>query len=111
MPTKARAWMSWSSGKDSAWMMHVLRARGDVEVDLLPRIADGSGCVGDRLRGRAGTKRDRAEVDVRRLVQRAPRVGIGGRPKSERREPRGMPAGDRIGAQRNRILHGGSVRS
>ncbi len=27
--------VSWSSGKDSAWMVHVLRARGDVEVAAL----------------------------------------------------------------------------
>src|SRR5438093_1111023 len=27
-----RALVSWSSGKDSAWTLHVLRARGDVEV-------------------------------------------------------------------------------
>src|SRR5215510_14124985 len=24
--------VSWSSGKDSAWMIHVLRSRGDVDV-------------------------------------------------------------------------------
>jgi uncharacterized protein (TIGR00290 family) len=27
-----KALVSWSSGKDSAWMLHTLRARGDVEV-------------------------------------------------------------------------------
>jgi uncharacterized protein (TIGR00290 family) len=27
-----RAWLSWSSGKDSAWALHLLRQRGDVEV-------------------------------------------------------------------------------
>jgi uncharacterized protein (TIGR00290 family) len=27
--------VSWSSGKDSAWMVHVLRARGDVELGAL----------------------------------------------------------------------------
>jgi len=27
-----RALLSWSSGKDSAWALHVLRARGDVEI-------------------------------------------------------------------------------
>ena len=27
--------VSWSSGKDSAWMVHVLRARGDVEIGAL----------------------------------------------------------------------------
>jgi uncharacterized protein (TIGR00290 family) len=27
--------VSWSSGKDSAWMVHVLRARGDVELEAL----------------------------------------------------------------------------
>lgn len=27
-----KVWLSWSSGKDSAWALHVLRAREDVEV-------------------------------------------------------------------------------
>ncbi len=30
-----RALLSWSSGKDSAWALHVLRQRGDVEVGAL----------------------------------------------------------------------------
>jgi uncharacterized protein (TIGR00290 family) len=30
--TRPRALVSWSSGKDSAWTLHVLRARADVEV-------------------------------------------------------------------------------
>ena len=30
-----RTLVSWSSGKDSAWMVHVLRQRGDVEVAAL----------------------------------------------------------------------------
>lgn len=30
--TPARTLLSWSSGKDSAWALHVLRQRGDVEV-------------------------------------------------------------------------------
>jgi uncharacterized protein (TIGR00290 family) len=29
---KPRALLSWSSGKDSAWSLHILRQRGDVEV-------------------------------------------------------------------------------
>ena len=29
---KLKALLSWSSGKDSAWSLHVLRARGEVEV-------------------------------------------------------------------------------
>jgi len=29
---KPRAWLSWSSGKDSAWTLHMLRTRGDVDV-------------------------------------------------------------------------------
>ncbi len=29
---KPKAWLSWSSGKDSAWTLHMLRTRGDVEV-------------------------------------------------------------------------------
>jgi len=30
-----RTWLSWSSGKDSAWSLHALRQRGDVEIDGL----------------------------------------------------------------------------
>lgn len=30
--SKPRALLSWSSGKDSAWALHVLRRRGDVDV-------------------------------------------------------------------------------
>ena len=30
--TKPKALLSWSSGKDSAWALHVLRQRGEVEV-------------------------------------------------------------------------------
>jgi uncharacterized protein (TIGR00290 family) len=29
---RPRTWLSWSSGKDSAWTLHMLRTRGDVEV-------------------------------------------------------------------------------
>jgi uncharacterized protein (TIGR00290 family) len=29
---KPKAWLSWSSGKDSAWTLHVLRTHGEVEV-------------------------------------------------------------------------------
>jgi uncharacterized protein (TIGR00290 family) len=32
LPVKTKALLSWSSGKDSAWSLHVLRQRGDVEV-------------------------------------------------------------------------------
>lgn len=30
--TRPRAWLAWSSGKDSAWALHVLRSRGEVDV-------------------------------------------------------------------------------
>ena len=30
-----KAWISWSSGKDSAWALHATRARGEVEVVAL----------------------------------------------------------------------------
>jgi diphthamide synthase (EF-2-diphthine--ammonia ligase) len=33
--TKFKVLMSWSSGKDSAWTVHVLRQRGDVEIGAL----------------------------------------------------------------------------
>jgi len=32
---KPKAWLSWSSGKDSAWSLHVMRQRGDVEITAL----------------------------------------------------------------------------
>ena len=32
MTAKQKAWVSWSSGKDAAWALHVARARGDVDV-------------------------------------------------------------------------------
>lgn len=35
MTQKAKAWLSWSSGKDSAWSLHVMRQRGDVEIAAL----------------------------------------------------------------------------
>ncbi len=30
--TRPRAWVCWSSGKDSAWALHVARAQGEVDV-------------------------------------------------------------------------------
>lgn len=30
--TRPRAWLSWSSGKDAAWSLHVARQRGEVEI-------------------------------------------------------------------------------
>jgi len=35
MKTKPKAWLSWSSGKDSAWSLHVTRQRGDFEIAAL----------------------------------------------------------------------------
>lgn len=35
MAQKPKAWLSWSSGKDSAWSLHVMRQRGDVEIAAL----------------------------------------------------------------------------
>lgn len=32
LAVKPKAWLSWSSGKDSAWTLHMLRTRGDVDV-------------------------------------------------------------------------------
>jgi uncharacterized protein (TIGR00290 family) len=32
---KPKAWFSWSSGKDSAWALHVMRQRGDFEITAL----------------------------------------------------------------------------
>ncbi len=33
--TRPKAWVSWSSGKDSAWALHTLRNQGEVEVVAL----------------------------------------------------------------------------
>ncbi|HEV2419237.1 MAG TPA: ATP-binding protein [Terriglobia bacterium] len=33
--TKLKAWLSWSSGKDSAWALHAVRAQGEIEVVAL----------------------------------------------------------------------------
>ncbi len=30
--SRTKAWLSWSTGKDSAWALHELRARGEIEV-------------------------------------------------------------------------------
>lgn len=35
MPEKPKAWLAWSSGKDSAWSLHVVRQRGDIDVVAL----------------------------------------------------------------------------
>ena len=35
MATKPKAWLSWSSGKDSAWSLHVMRQRSEVEITAL----------------------------------------------------------------------------
>ena len=34
-PTRTTIWLSWSSGKDSAWACHLLRQRGDLTVGAL----------------------------------------------------------------------------
>jgi uncharacterized protein (TIGR00290 family) len=38
---RKRVWLSWSSGKDSAWTLHVLRQRADVEVVALLTTLNG----------------------------------------------------------------------
>ncbi len=35
MAQKPKAWLSWSSGKDSAWALHIMRQRGDFEIAAL----------------------------------------------------------------------------
>lgn len=35
MPEKPKAWLAWSSGKDSAWSLHVMRQRRDMDVVAL----------------------------------------------------------------------------
>ena len=34
-PERPRAWLAWSSGKDSAWALHAVRQSGDVEIVAL----------------------------------------------------------------------------
>lgn len=42
----ARAWLSWSSGKDSAWALHLLRQRADLQlVGLLTTVNEPMGRV------------------------------------------------------------------
>src|SRR5690606_26963289 len=41
MPSKPRAWVSWSSGKDAAWALHVARAQGELEIaGLLTTVSE-----------------------------------------------------------------------
>jgi uncharacterized protein (TIGR00290 family) len=35
MPNQPKAWLAWSSGKDSAWALHTVRQRGDFEIVAL----------------------------------------------------------------------------
>ncbi len=35
MATRPKAWLSWSSGKDSAWALHVTRQQGELELVAL----------------------------------------------------------------------------
>ena len=34
-PVRPKAWLAWSSGKDSAWTLHVVRERGELDVVAL----------------------------------------------------------------------------
>ena len=44
--TKPRAWLCWSSGKDSAWALHVVRRQNDVQlVGLLTTVTEAYGRV------------------------------------------------------------------
>jgi uncharacterized protein (TIGR00290 family) len=46
LPPRKRALLAWSSGKDSAWSLHLLRRTPDVEVaGLFTTVAEGSGRV------------------------------------------------------------------
>ncbi len=43
---RPKAWLSWSSGKDSAWTLHMLRTRGEVDVvGLLTTLNQAAGRV------------------------------------------------------------------
>ena len=49
--------VSWSSGKDSAWMVHVLRQRGDVEIGGAADDDQRAGAArGDACRARRGAR-------------------------------------------------------
>ena len=41
MGAKPKAWLSWSSGKDSAWSLGVMRQRGDYEITALLTTVNG----------------------------------------------------------------------
>ncbi len=56
-----RVWLSWSSGKDSAWTLHVLRQRRDVEVVALLTTVNGHF---DRV-AMHGTRRELVEAQAR----------------------------------------------
>ncbi len=47
MATPLRVWLSWSSGKDSAWALHVLRQQPDkyAVVGLLTTLNEAAGRV------------------------------------------------------------------
>src|SRR5205823_13263781 len=47
------------------------------QVQRLPRVAEASGCIEHRVRTRIRSKRDRAEIDERRSVERAPDFAVG----------------------------------
>ena len=114
--------VSWSSGKDSAWMVHVLRQRGDVEigallttinepaqrvamhavrVELLQAQADALGLplwrcrFRRRARTRSTSARWRAAV-ARAVAEGFTHVGV------RRSVPRGHPALPRGAARRHR---------
>ena len=38
MPDRPKAWLAWSSGKDSAWSLHAVRQAGDFEIVALLRL-------------------------------------------------------------------------
>jgi uncharacterized protein (TIGR00290 family) len=59
-----RTWLSWSTGKDCAWALHVLRERDDIEVTGLLTTLDAA--------------RDRVAMhDVRRELARAQAEAVG----------------------------------
>ncbi len=94
---KPRAWLCWSSGKDSAWALHVVRRQGEIEVvgllttitqpygrvsmhavreDLLCAQAEAAGLPLHRVPIPASCSNQVYEAAMQRVVDRAKRLGV-----------------------------------
>ena len=94
---RSRAWLCWSSGKDSAWALHVVRGRGEVDVvgllttvtepydrvsmhgvrtEVLAAQARAAGLPLDRVPIPAPCPNDVYEAAMGRALDRATRQGV-----------------------------------